>query len=72
VTGGEFVRRVERLGIERSINVKFVPRRGKGSHGMLYFGTCRTTVCNLKKELKSGTYFGMLKQLGIKQEDING
>lgn len=57
-------------GKEKGIPVQFVPERGKGSHGTLYFGDKRTTVPNLKKELKAGTCHAMLKQLGLTTEDL--
>ena len=68
--GSEFLRRVERVARERGINVQFVARRGKGSHGTLYYGEKFTVVRNPKDELKSGTLHAMLKQLGLKLADI--
>ena len=68
--GAEFVRRIERLGRKRDVSVRWIPERGKGSHGMLYFGYRMTTVRNLKDEVTKGTLHGMLKQLGLKWEDI--
>ena len=47
------------------------PDKGKGSHGVLKYGSKRTTLRNLKDELKTGTYHAMLKQLGLKQQDIS-
>jgi mRNA interferase HicA len=70
VSGGEFVRKVENLGRKERIPVEFIPRRGKGSHGTLVFGTRHAIVGNLKKELKKGTLHGILKQLGIKPDDL--
>ena len=68
--GSEFLRRVERVARDRGIEVQFVARRGKGSHGTLYYGEKFTIVRNPKDELKSGTLHGMLKQLGLKLADI--
>lgn len=68
--GSEFIRLVEKLGKQRNLAVRYVPRRGKGSHGTLFFGRQFTIVRNPKDELKSGTLHGMLKQLGIKLSDI--
>lgn len=53
--GSEFLRRVERVAKERGITVRFLPRRGKGSHGTRYYGE---------------TLHGMLKQLGLTLADI--
>jgi len=50
--------------------VQFIPRRGKGSHGTLFFGKKCAIVGSLKKELKKGTFHGMLKQLGIKANEF--
>jgi len=44
--------------------------RGKGSHDTLYLGDHRTIVRNPKDELKTGTLNGMLKQLGLRKENI--
>ncbi len=70
MTGNEFIRRVRRFGRQRSITVEFVPERGKGSHGTLYFGDKLTTVRNPKDELKRGTLHAMLTQLGLSRTDL--
>ena len=46
------------------------PDRGKCSHGIAYLNGQRTVVRNLKDELKTGTFHGMLKQLGIDESDL--
>jgi hypothetical protein len=43
---------------------------GKGSHGLLLVNGRRTTVPNLKAELKRGLYFGLLRNLGITEKDL--
>ena len=68
--GGEFVRKVYKMGRRRGIRVEWAPERGKGSHGLLYFGERRTTVRNLKDELDKGAFHGMLKQLGLSAKDV--
>ncbi|HEY4591264.1 MAG TPA: type II toxin-antitoxin system HicA family toxin [Thermoanaerobaculia bacterium] len=68
--GAELVRRLRKLGRQREIAVEFVPERGKGSHGTLYFGERLTVVRNLKDEIKTGTLHAMLKQLGLTLEDL--
>ena len=45
-------------------------KRGKGSHMTLYFGDRKTVVRNPQDDLKTGTYRAMLRQLGIRQEDL--
>lgn len=70
MTGNEFIRKVKRLGKERGVTVQFVARRGKGSHGTLFYGTQFTIVRNPKDELKTGTLHAMLTQLGLKSEEL--
>ncbi len=64
------MRRVERHGRKRGVLVKWIAERGKGSHGLLYFGDRMTTVRNLKDELDKGAFHGMLKQLGLREQDL--
>ena len=68
--GSEFIRLVEKTAKDRNLTVRFVPRRGKGSHGTLFLGQKFTIVRNRKDELKTGTLHGMLRQLGLKLTDI--
>lgn len=68
--GVEFIRLVEKAGKQRNLAVRYVARRGKGSHGTLYFGPEFTIVRNPKDELKTGTLHGMLRQLRLKLSDI--
>ncbi len=68
--GSELIRRVQRMARDRGITCKVDQKRGKGSHVTLYFGTQHTIVRNPKDELKTGTFNAMLKQLGLKKEDI--
>jgi mRNA interferase HicA len=70
MTGNEFIRRVRRLGRKNGTPVEFVARRGKGSHGTLYYGARFTIVRNPKDDLKKGTLHAMLNQLGLTQRDL--
>lgn len=70
MTGNEFIRRVRRLGRQRGLRVAFVPERGKGSHGTLYYGERLTIVRNPRDELKTGTLHAMLAQLGLSRADL--
>lgn len=72
MTGGELVRRVRRLGRLRGVSVRLDPRRGKGSHGRLYYGSRFTTVKDRKKELSAALLAKMLAQLELSKEDILG
>ena len=66
----EFVRKVKRLGQRRGVRVRFIAHRGKGSHGTLYYGSARTIVQDLKRELPVGTLHAMLGQLGLILDDL--
>ena len=66
----EFVRKVKRLGQTRGVEVRFVAKRGKGSHGTLYYGSVRTIVQDLKREVPTGTLHAMLGQLGLTLEEL--
>ena len=68
--GSEFVRKLKILGRRQSVLVKIEQRRGKGSHSTLFYGEEFTIICNLKDELKIGTYKAMLKQLKINENDL--
>jgi len=68
--GAEFIRRVRKLGRRREVVVKWIPERGKGSHGTLYFGPRLTVVQNLGHELKKATLHAMLDQLGLSLKEL--
>jgi predicted RNA binding protein YcfA (HicA-like mRNA interferase family) len=70
VKGSEFLRRVQRLSRRRGWPCEWRPARGKGSHGLLLVNGRRTTVPNLKAEMKRGLYFGLLRNLGITEKDL--
>ena len=68
--GSEFLKRIQKLAKANAVACSWQPDMGKGSHGVLKYGDMRTTVRNLKDELKTGTYHGMLKQLGLTDKDL--
>jgi mRNA interferase HicA len=70
VKGSEFLRKVTHLGKAKELKVTFVPHRGKGSHGTLYYGDRFTVMRDPKDELKKGTLHAMLKQLGIDPKEF--
>lgn len=70
MTGDEFIRAVRSLGRRRE--VRFVVRRGDGSHGTLYYGARKTMVKDRKKELSRGLRADMLRQLGLDARDLDG
>jgi mRNA interferase HicA len=70
MTGGEFVRRIKRLGARRGVSVSFDPGGGKGSHGRLHYGDRFTTLKDRKKEIGPGLLKAMLDQLGLTKTDL--
>ncbi len=70
VNGNEFLRRLQRIGRERGIAVRFDQERGKGSHGTLYFGDRRATLKDRRAEIRPGLLHAMLRQLGLGERDL--
>jgi mRNA interferase HicA len=70
MNGGEFIDRVRKAGRRNSVAVRFDKKRGKGSHGTLYYGDRKTTVKDRKKEIGSGLLGAMLDQLGLSKEEL--
>jgi len=68
--GNEFLKKVKALAKRRGWRCEWHADEGKGSHGTLYVNGKLTVVRNLKDELKTGTFHGMLKQLGIEENDL--
>ena len=71
MTGGEFVRLVTRAGLERGVPVAFDEKRGKGSHGTLYYGGRKTIVKDRRKEVGAGLLAKMLRDLGLSLDDLS-
>jgi len=70
VKGSEFLRKMKAVARRRKVSFRWVAERGSGSHGTLYLGERFTVVKDLKKELGPGLLSDMLKQLGIRKEDL--
>jgi predicted RNA binding protein YcfA (HicA-like mRNA interferase family) len=70
VKGSEFERLVRKLARSGKVVCAFVPDRGKGSHGRLYFGNEFTTLKDRKKEIGQGLLAKMCKDLGIDPHDL--
>ena len=68
--GSEFLRKVQKAAKKNGWTVEWHPDQGKGSHGTLIVNGNRTILRNVKDELKTGTYHGMLKHLGIAERDL--
>jgi len=71
MTGNEFLRRISQLGRARGIAVHFDRRHGKGSHGTLHYGSQKTTLKDLRKEIGPGLFSDMLAQLGLSRRDLD-
>ena len=70
MNGREFIAKGGKLARRNGIDVRFDRTRGKGSHGTLYFGDRHTVVKGGRKPLKTGTFLGMCKQLGIDPKEL--
>ena len=70
MNGREFISKVRKLGRKNNIAVSFDRTRGKGSHGTLRYGDRIAIVKDRKAPLKTGTFRGMCKQLGIDPSDL--
>ena len=68
--GNEFVKKIKKLAKANNLEAWIDQKRGKGSHVTLYYGDKFTIVRNPKDELKTGTLKAMLKQLGIREDEI--
>ena len=68
MNGDDFIKKVRRLGKENGVDVRFDKKRGKGSHGTLYYGDKKTIV--KRSELSPGLLAAMLKQLGIDKDSF--
>jgi len=71
MNGGEFIRKIRRLGKLTGTPVRFESRSGKGSHGRLYYGLKFTTVKDRKKEIRPGLLHAMLNQLELTIDDFS-
>lgn len=63
MTGGDFIRRVGKLGRKRGIHVRFESRKGKGSHGRIYYGDVLQQSKTAEKKLGRGSLLQCLHNL---------
>jgi mRNA interferase HicA len=70
MTGAELLRKIQKLARARGVPVSFDPRHGKGSHGTLRYGSRKTTVKDLRKEIGASLLGAMLDQLGLSRRDL--
>ena len=69
--GGELLRLLRGLARRRQWVLDWRPDLGKGSHGRLLLNGRRTVVPDLKRELKTGTLMGILKDLSIDRDELD-
>jgi len=50
---------------------RFETKRGKGSHGTLYYGSRKTILKDRKKEIGQGLLSKILAGLGLAKNDMN-
>jgi mRNA interferase HicA len=70
MNGSELLKRLKTLGKQNNITVRFETKRGKGSHGTLYYGRSKTIPKDRKKEIGPGLLSKMLTDLGVDKNDI--
>jgi predicted RNA binding protein YcfA (HicA-like mRNA interferase family) len=70
MTGADFIRHIRKIARKRGVTVRFDARRGKGSHGRLYYGNRFTTVKDRKKEVGPGLLRKMLADLDLNMDDM--
>ena len=70
MNGSEFLKKLKKLGKQNNIAVRFETKRGKGSHGTLYYGRYKTILKNRKKEIGPGLLRKMLTDLGLDRNGI--
>ncbi len=68
--GAELINTIRALGRRRKVPVRFVPRRGKGSHGFLYFDGRRTVIKDRRKEIGAGLLSKILRDLELSKDDL--
>ena len=68
--GQRISRKVKTVARRKKLTYRWVPERGSGSRGTVYVGSKFTVVKDLKKELGPGLLSDMLKQIGIRKEDL--
>ena len=70
MNGNELLKKLKKLGKQNNIAVRFETKRGKGSHGTLYYGRYKTILKDRKKEIGPGLLSKMLADLGLDKNDI--
>lgn len=67
-TPDEFLRRLRRLARRRALEL--VEEPGEGSHRKIRLGARRTVVPMHRRDIPTGTWRSILKQLGLTPDDL--
>ena len=70
MNGNELLKGLKKLGKQNNIAVRLETKRGKGSHGTLNYGHCKTILKDRKKQIGPGLLSKMLADLGVDKNDI--
>ena len=70
VNGRQFIANIRQIGRITGTPVTWLPWRGKGSHGTLYFGDSGTLVQDLKKDLRTGIFHKMCRDLDLDPKTV--
>ena len=70
MTGREFIEKMSEIGRKQGIPVRIDAKRGKGSHITLYYGNRKTVLKDRRKAIGAGLLSSMIRQLGLKREDL--
>lgn len=68
MNGNEFLKRLKAHANATDADLRFVAKRGKGSHGTVYVNDRFTVLKDRKKEIGKGLLRSMLADLGIDPE----
>jgi len=60
VNGNELLKKLKKLGKQKNIAIRFETKRGKGSHGTLYYGLNKTILKDRKKEISGINFLSAL------------
>lgn len=70
MNGNELLKKIKKLAKQKGKAFKLTKAHGKGSHATLKYGSNKTTIKDLKKEIGPGLLNKMLSQLNINKNDI--
>ena len=71
VKTAELVRRIARFARKRGMALRYDRRHGKGSHGRIYLGSRFSTVPGERKDIGAGLLAKILRDLGLRREDLD-